>query len=256
MTREPLSAPVRHEASPLRYFISDLHLDGSDTPRAESFRFFLNKLAQASAHGPVELYIVGDLFELWYEFHAQLFDVYARDLEALEAAFKAGVKIFLFYGNRDFAYGDYVLKRFGATVLGDGQDITLTDHRRAWLEHGDLLCTADVRYLKFRKRIRSRPVRWLFRLMPWFLAKKMIARIRARSVADKNKKVAATFDIDLREARKRLEAQKCQVLICGHTHRHQAEDLGAGMRLIVLPPWCEKPARYVDDAGTFKAFEV
>ena len=86
----------------------------------------------------MELYILGDLFEFWYEYRKQIFELYAKDLLALENAWQAGVKIFLF-GNRDFAYGRYVNKRFGATVLGDGQQITLHDSRPVWLEHGDLL---------------------------------------------------------------------------------------------------------------------
>ncbi len=257
MIRKTLSDTLpTSENPPLRYFIADLHLDGTDTPRAERFRHFLQTISGCAAQGPVELYIVGDLFEFWYEYKTQLFELYKRDLDALEAAWKAGVKIFLFFGNRDFAYGDYVLRRFGATVLGDGEMIVLNDHRRAWLEHGDLLCTADTRYLKFRKRIRSRPVRWLFRLMPWSMARKMIERIRTRTVSDKNKKNAAVFGIDLSAARTRLEEKKCELLICGHTHGHQKEDLGAGKLLFVLPPWCESSAGYVDDGRTFKTFEV
>ena len=110
--------------------------------------------------------------------------------------------------------------------------------------------------MKFRKRIRSKPVRWIFRMLPWRIAKRMVDRIRTKTVSDKKKKSAEECGIDLQAARERLEEHKCQVLICGHTHTHQTEDLGAGMRLIVLPPWCEKPAGYVDDAGTFRSFEV
>ena len=32
--------------------------------------------------------------------------------------------------------------------------------------------------------------------------------------------------------------------MCGHTHRPQATDLGAGYRLLVLPAWCDVPAGY------------
>jgi UDP-2,3-diacylglucosamine hydrolase len=252
----PLAESISTGVPPLRYFIADLHLDGSDSARSRQFREFLSKLAEAAKSGAVELYIVGDLFEFWYEYRAQIFKLYERDLASLEAAWKAGVKIFLFYGNRDFAYGKYVLKRFGATVLGDGEQLTLNDHRRAWLEHGDLLCTADRRYLRFRGIIRSAPVKALFWLMPWRLAQRMVMWIRSKTTADKQTKSAAVFGIDLEAARRRLEAKKCQLLICGHTHRHQAEDLGSGYRLIVLPPWCEKAAGYVDDGFTFKTFEL
>lgn len=91
MHLQPLAYHAPESQLPLRYFISDLHLDGGDTPRAQKFRYFLEKLSEAAQHGPVELYIVGDLFEFWYEYRKQLFEIYARDLEALENAWHSGV---------------------------------------------------------------------------------------------------------------------------------------------------------------------
>ena len=251
----PPAVPAPPIPLTVRYFIADLHLDGTDTERAKSFRNFLERIGTEAAARPVELYIVGDLFEFWYEYRRQLFEIYAADLRALDAAWHAGVKIFLFYGNRDFAYGKYVNRRFGATVLGDGQGITLNDHRPVWLEHGDLLCTDDHRYLRFRGIIRSWPVRLAFRLMPWPMANRMIERIRKKTAADKQRKAANQKDINHHAARTRLETVNCKVLICGHTHQPCSEDLGAGYRLIVLPPWCDTPAGYVDD-GTLKPFKL
>src|SRR4051812_20435564 len=117
MKLDPIAEPHGNTDIPLRYFIADLHLDGTNTERALKFRKFLKRLSAEAARGPVELYIVGDLFEFWYEYRKQLFEIYREDLQALEDAWHAGVKIFLFFGNRDFAYGNYVNRRFGATVL-------------------------------------------------------------------------------------------------------------------------------------------
>jgi len=237
-----------------RYFIADLHLDGQDTPRALKFREFLKRLAEEAQAGPVELNVLGDLFEFWYEYRAQLFEMYHADLHALTAAWEAGVKIFLLFGNRDFAYGRYVQRRFGATVLGDGGIVTLNDTRRAWLEHGDLLGTADRSYLLFRSCIRSWPVRLLFRLMPWACASRLIGYLRNRAAAAKAAKPDAIMQIDIQAARVRAEGNHCQVLICGHFHDKQAHDLGGGCRLIALPAWCEVFEGMVDDERGFRAF--
>ena len=240
---------------PRRYFIADAHLDGGDNFRAEKFREFLKRLIAESAQRPIELYVLGDLFAFWYEYRAPLFEIYRRDIEALEAAWKAKVRIYLFSGNHDFAYGRYARAHFGATMLGDGEQILLSDCRSAWLEHGDLLCTADRSYLRYRAIVRSWPVRLLFWLMPWAVARWIINYVRRRAAADKQRKPAHVFEIDLAAARARLEEKKCRLLICGHTHRHLAEDLGAGLRLIVLPAWCEQAGGYVDDCGSFRTFE-
>ena len=253
---QPLAANAEAPHPPQRFFIADLHLDGRDTERALHFRKFLEHLAARAGSGPVNLYILGDLFEFWYEYRAPIFAIYDADLRALENAWQAGVKIFLIFGNRDFAYGRYVNQRFGATVLGDGQQITLADTRRAWLEHGDLLCTADRSYLRFRAVIRSGPVRFLFWLMPWSIARRGIERIRNRATADKRSKPAKMLEIDPAAAERRLAATHSQLLLCGHTHRPQALDLSAGKRLLVLPPWCDTPAGYLDDGRSLRPFTL
>jgi len=239
-----------------RYFISDLHLDGQDTPRALKFREFLKRLSAEAQAAPVELYVLGDLFEFWYEYRAQLFQIYHADLRALTAAWEAGVRVFLLYGNRDFAYGEYVRRRFGATILGDGGAVALNDTRRAWLEHGDLLCTADRRYQRFRSWIRSGPVRLLFWLLPWTCARRLIERLRQRAAAAKAAKPAVQMQLDHEAARTRLEAHGCQVLICGHLHDAQAHDVGGGGRLIALPAWCDTLSGMVDDERGFRRFSA
>jgi UDP-2,3-diacylglucosamine hydrolase len=252
---EPIANPQPAATGPTRrFFVADLHLDGQETPRALKFRELLERLAEEAKNAPVELYVLGDLFDFWYEYRAQLFELYRDDLRALTTAWEAGVKIFLLFGNRDFAYGKYVRRRFGATVLGDGEKITLTDARPTWLEHGDLLCTADRRYLRYRTMIRSWPVRMLFRLMPWALARKMIERIRLRAAADKASKRAETMQVDIAAARRRLEEHGCRLLICGHLHKAQNEDLGAGYRLVVLPSWSDSLAGMVDDTRGLREF--
>ena len=257
MKIEPIAhVPATSQSAPVRYFIADLHLDGLDSERAVAFRNFLKRLGAEAAERPVELYIIGDLFEFWYEYRKAIFEIYRADLESLEAAAKAGVKIFLFFGNRDFIYGKYVRRRFGATVLGDGDAVTLNDGRPIWLEHGDLLCTADTRYLRFRSLVRSLPMKAVLRLMPWVFARNAIDKVRKKAAADKASKPAKILEIDLHAARRRLEEKGCKVLICGHTHKALSEDLGAGLRLIVLPPWCEKPAGMVDDGAVLKPFEL
>lgn len=234
-----------------RIFIADLHLDGEDTPRALTFRAMLERLAEEAPQVPTEIYILGDLFDFWEEYHRQVAGIYEKDLKALEAANRAGVSIVLLSGNRDFLYGKYVRKRFGALLWGDGGELTLQDARRTWIEHGDLLCRADTRYLRYRKIVRSWPVRLYFRMLPWSSARGMIERLKARTRMDKARKDKKTFDVDLPYARQRLEAHNCKLLMCGHTHRPVSEDLGAGMRLLVLPAWCDVTAGYRERARSF-----
>lgn len=233
-------------------FLADLHLDGTDTPHALTFRALLKRLGSEAHETPTHIYILGDLFEFWEEYHKQVRERYERDLVAIEAAYQAGIRFSFISGNRDFGYGRYVQQRLGAKLLGDGACVTLSDERRAWLEHGDLLCTADVRYLRYRRWVRSPLVRLTYRLMPWSLARRFVDKVSAKSTADKDKKQQEVFEPNLEVARLRLEHEKCRVLLCGHTHRPQSEDLGNGLRLLVLPAWCDTCSGYRDRHGSLR----
>ena len=232
-----------------RIFLADLPLDGAPTPRAKDFHALLSRLAAEAAQTPTELYLLGDLFEFWEEYHREVPARYEQDLRALEAAKNAVVALFLLSGNRDFAYGRYAQRRLGARLLQDGGAVTLTDARRVWIEHGDLLCLKDRRYLRYRKWIRSWPVRLFFWLMPWSLARRFVSGVSSRARADKSTKDPALLELSLEAARNRLEQTRCQVLLCGHTHLPQAPDLGAGLRLLALPAWCEVRAGYQEQRG-------
>jgi UDP-2,3-diacylglucosamine hydrolase len=233
----------------LRFFLADVHLDGQLTPRAKVFRALLERAAEEAKRRPVETYFLGDLFEFWDEYHRQALAPYEDDLAALESAHQAGVKIALLSGNRDFLYGRYARKRFGAVLLGDGGMVQLSDTRFVWLEHGDLVCTGDRRYLRYRRWVRSCPARLVYWLLPWSLARILRRRVAAQSQADCEKKDPQEFEPDLDFARKRLESKGCQVLLMGHTHQPQAADLGAGYRLLVAPAFCETLAGYKEFGG-------
>ena len=236
-------------AQPLAVFIADLHLDGSATPRALAFRGLLAHLSELAHARPVTLHIIGDLFEFWEEVHPEVAAMYEDDLKALEAAHRVGVKIILFAGNRDFLYGEYVEARLGAHYYPDGVRLDMYG-KKYWLEHGDLLCTTDVRYLNYRKWVRSWPVRFALECTPWCCAKKLIAKLRSQTVKDKENKPKTAFDIDPKAAFERMKLHDTRALLCGHTHRAQETDVGEGRRLLVLPPWCDEPAGYMlDESG-------
>ena len=69
-----------------RVFLADLHLDGSDSAAALTFRAVLKGLAANVAETPTHLYILGDLFEFWEEVHPQIAARYENDLKAMEEA--------------------------------------------------------------------------------------------------------------------------------------------------------------------------
>ena len=100
----------------MQHFISDLHLEESNPKVVEGFVNYL-----ASLNAGDDLYILGDLFEVWIgdDFQDPL-------IESVEAAIRAcKADVFLMHGNRDFLIGRDFASRANVSLLDDPTCITI-----------------------------------------------------------------------------------------------------------------------------------
>ena len=198
---------------PSSIFVSDLHLCESRPALAGVF-FDLLRGAAAEADA---LYILGDLFEYW----AGDDDDTAFNQEVI-AALKAftgrGVPLYLMHGNRDFLIGERFASATGAKLL---QDPTLLNLHGipTLLMHGDTLCTDDVKYLAFRKKVRDPAYQAQFLAQPLAARKQVIAGLRAENAEEKQQKSDAIMDVAITTVEAVLRQHGCPRLIHGHTHR-------------------------------------
>lgn len=218
-------------------FVSDLHLS-PDRPR--QVELFLKFLAQAQMRADA-LYILGDLFEMWLgddddtSPHKQIVD-------ALGAISRAGVKLHVGHGNRDFLLGQRFARRTGATLLQDYEIIDLYGERTL-LTHGDLLCTKDIKYQRFRKFVRSPLVRAAFLRIPLSLRRRIAFKTQSGTKASMRTKTNFVMDVDDDTVSNMMMKYKVKFLIHGHTHRPDIHDFhvdGAAYRRIVLGDWYEQ----------------
>ncbi len=143
-------------------FMSDVHL-GIDSPQQEAAREarlldFLRSLpGRASA-----LYIVGDLFEFWFEYATAIPRRYFALLRALAEVREAGVEITLMTGNHDFWLGRFLTDELGLRTA-DGALAVRLQERRIWLHHGDGLIGGDLGYKLLKRLLRNRASVGLYR---------------------------------------------------------------------------------------------
>ncbi|HYN76554.1 MAG TPA: UDP-2,3-diacylglucosamine diphosphatase [Lamprocystis sp. (in: g-proteobacteria)] len=236
---QPAPAEVRataaaHQAGAETLFISDLHLAPE---RPETVGLFLDFLAGRAARA-ARLYILGDLFEAWIgdDDDTPPYPAVRAALRQLTAGGTAGA---LMHGNRDFLIGRAFCRDTGCTLLRDPTLIDI-DGARTLLMHGDLLCTDDLDYQRFRRRVRNPLVKQLIR---WKSLQ------RRRSIADAYRRTSAAATADKRP--EIMDANAAAVvdvmgryrathLIHGHTHRpadHELTINGQPARRTVLAQW-------------------
>ncbi len=85
----------------LTYFVSDVHLglDVADPSGRESrFVAFLRGIPASETEA---LYLLGDIWDFWYEYRDVVPKGYTRVFAALQGLMDAGVKVYFFQGNHD-----------------------------------------------------------------------------------------------------------------------------------------------------------
>lgn len=149
---------------PAVYFLADAHLgvdsEAVEAPRRERLHRFLAGLAgRASA-----LYIVGDLFDFWFEYGSAIPRRHFDTLRVLANLRATGTEIHYLNGNHDFWLGPFLSRELGL-VTHDGAVAVEAQGRRVWLHHGDGLVGGDLGYRALKAVIRHPVSIGLYRLV-------------------------------------------------------------------------------------------
>lgn len=215
-------------------FISDLHLN-SEQP--EILQQLLSFLATDAA-GSDALYILGDLFEVWLGDDDDSPD-YRQCMDALKELTDQGTPVFVLHGNRDFLLGSGFEAQTGSTLLPDPSLIDLYG-TAALIMHGDLLCSDDTDYQRFRHQVRSEEWQQDFLQKPLAERKQIAADLRAKSVMHNELKAENIMDVTTATVADYMHDHKVQLLIHGHTHRpchHHWQENNKNYERIVLGDW-------------------
>ncbi|MEO7148381.1 MAG: UDP-2,3-diacylglucosamine diphosphatase [Rhodanobacteraceae bacterium] len=218
-------------------FISDLHLDEA-RPRIVALfeRFLATQVREADA-----LYILGDLFEAYIGDDDDA-PLPARAAVALKSLRDSGVPIFFIAGNRDFLLGESYATRAGITLLDDGTVIGLYDTPTLLL-HGDVLCTDDDAYQKFRAQVRDSAWQRAFLAQPLAQRRAFATQARDASRAHTSQTDMAIMDVNQSSVESALRKASVTRMIHGHTHRPAIHDFdldGVPTQRIVLGDWYEQ----------------
>jgi len=228
--------------------LSDLHLPLQASPLREAFaRFLAGPARQAEA-----VYILGDLFEYWIGDDAGLRD-YAAELLELRALADSGVRVGLMHGNRDFLVGRRFAAAAGVELLRDPLRLELGGVPTL-LSHGDLWCTDDHAYQRWRRFSHNPLVQRVFGLLPEAPRRRIAGAARQQSAVDKSHKPEAIMDVNEAAVREAFRRSGAGLIIHGHTHRpaeHHYELDGSARERVVLADWRPQHMEYLvcDGAG-------
>jgi UDP-2,3-diacylglucosamine hydrolase len=146
------------------YFVSDFHFGVPDHDRSLKREKLFVKWLDEVRQDAIEIYLMGDLFDFWFEYKTAIPRGYIRLLGKLAELHDEGIAVHLFRGNHDMWAFNYLTKEAGVQLHRD-PEIRRFGDKVFYLAHGDGLGPGDHGY-KFIKRVfQNRFNQWLFRWM-------------------------------------------------------------------------------------------
>ena len=139
------------------YFLSDAHFKYSKQDPLESTKRALFRNFLLSIEGASRLYLVGDIFDFWFEYHSVIPKYYGDVLDAIGRLAGSGTEVFITGGNHDHWFGSYLPDTLGVKILPSAT-VHEIQGRRVMITHGDNLLPGDYGYKVLKVVIRSRPV--------------------------------------------------------------------------------------------------
>ena len=193
-------------------FISDLHLSAKTPALTKLFLNFLENAKTARA-----LYILGDLFNTWLGE-----DIHATFQTGIQKALKKlaghGVSLFFMKGNRDFLISSSFLKEAQCHLLSDPTLISLYG-KSTLLTHGDILCTHDKTYQRYRKIAQHPFSRTLFLSLPKSIRQKIGDGLRRKSHHYQRQQATHILDVTPATVKNLMQRYQVTQLIHGHVHK-------------------------------------
>ena len=139
------------------YFVSDFHL-GLDLPQqsSEDRETLIIKWLDIIKEDAEELYLLGDVFDYWFEFRTGIPTGFEKFLEKIGELKAAGLPIYFFTGNHDLWMKSYLQDQFEIPIFR--KPITKKIQGKIFhLAHGDGLGPGDLRY-KMMKKVFTNPL--------------------------------------------------------------------------------------------------
>ena len=203
------------------FFLSDFHLGA---PNAAASRQRENKLIRflnEIEHEAAVIFIVGDLFDFWYEYKYVVPKGYVRLLGKLADLTDKGIAIHFFVGNHDMWMKTYFQEELNIPVYFGPKWFEYSG-KQLYIAHGDGLGPGDHGY-KFLKKIFRNPLcQWAFGMLPPVIGMGLanfFSRKSREAVADHEKEFwGPDKEWLMIHSREVLQQQHADYFVYGHRH--------------------------------------
>lgn len=221
------------------YFASDFHLGlnagTSPLDREKKVVRWLNEVA----HNAAEIYLVGDIFDFWWEYRLVVPRGFTRFLGTLSSITDSGIPVHFFTGNHDMWVKDYLQSECGL-IIHTGPVNCDYDGKKFYVAHGEGLGSMNAGYKILLSIFRNKPLRVLYSALhpsigvgighKWSLNSRLGKGVSLDFLGEDKEDL-------IRHSKKVLEKENIDYFIYGHRHLAMSFNLNSGPRIVYLGDW-------------------
>jgi UDP-2,3-diacylglucosamine hydrolase len=234
------------------YFLSDFHLGvpdhASSLEREKRIVAFLDQIKDKAAM----VFVVGDLFDFWFEYRTVVPKGYVRILGKLAELTDKHIPVHFFVGNHDMWMSGYFEKELNIPVFFESQTYEFNG-KKMLVGHGDGLGPGDHGYKFIKKVFRNPLCQFLFGLLPPFfgisLANFFSKRSRIMTGTTDENFLGEEKEWLVLYAKEKLKKEHFDFFVFGHRHLPIDFQLKEDSRYINLGDWI-KYNSYAEFDGT------
>jgi len=241
------------------YFASDFHLGVPDAASSLAREKKIVRWLDAIKHDAHMLFLVGDIFDFWFEYRHAIPKGFIRLQGKLAELTDNGLPIYFFTGNHDMWMFSYFTQELNIPVLRQPVSIQI-NQEQFYIGHGDGLGPKDQVYKVLKKVFANKTSQWLFaRVHPnlgiglanYWSRKSRISNTKADEVFKPGEEWLIIY------AQEMEEKQHHDYYIFGHRHLPLDIQLNNRSRYVNLGEWVNycSYAEYDGQSLNLKYFE-
>jgi len=224
------------------YFASDFHLGAPNYNKSRERELVLIKWMDQIKNDADEIYLIGDLFDFWFEYKYTIPKVPIRFLGKLTELIDKGIKIHVFTGNHDMWMNEYLEKELGLRIIREPIFAIIND-KKFHIGHGDGLGPGDKKYKLIKKIFANKLCQWLFaRIHPnlgFEIAYVWSKKSREKESEGNNEFLGETKEWLIQYCNQILKKEHIDFFVFGHRHLPIEHSLNDHSLYVNLGDWIE-----------------
>ena len=232
------------------YFLSDAHIGSRAMADRKEHEKRVCSLLRQLGEDASEMYLLGDMFDFWYEYVWSKPEEYRLTLDTLKALTDRGVEVHYFIGNHDIWTFGWLEQQTGVILHRKPLERQIAG-KRCLLAHGDGLGPSDllshysepvrrkIRRFMWLRRIFHNPfLQRLFALLPSCWGNRFgyewARRSRLKELANPVGYKGENEEEQVLYAKEKERSEHFDYYIFGHRHIEFDLELATGARVVIL----------------------